>query len=215
MPIADDAPHDEPRGVRRVDARPLRARDRVRELPVVAACALVALAAASAPATAHAATEHSNASARRVAGLPAAESAAAAALLRRVEQRFADAADAFAAIERHLRARAPFGAHLSFAAVDLGQPFLVDASGWAVDEALSAMREAWGAEPMQVGVGGSIPFIAQLAETFPAAQVLVTGVEDPHTRAHSPDESLHLGVFQRAILTEAVLLTRLQARVVH
>ncbi len=125
------------------------------------------------------------------------------------------AVEAFAAIERHLHARAPFGAHLSFAAVDLGQPFLVDANGWAVDEALSAMREAWGAEPMQVGVGGSIPFIAQLAETFPAAQVLVTGVEDPRTRAHSPDESLHLGVFQRAILTEAVLLTRLQAHVVH
>ncbi|UTT62221.1 dipeptidase [Microcella humidisoli] len=119
--------------------------------------------------------------------------------------------EAFAAIERHLRAHAPFGAHLAFASVDLGAPFLVDTSGWAVDEALAAMAEAWGAEPQQVGVGGSIPFIAQLAETFPAAQVLVTGVEDPHTRAHSPDESLHLGVFQRAILTEAVLLTRIQA----
>ncbi len=121
------------------------------------------------------------------------------------------AAEAFAALERHLRAHAPFGAHLTFGAIDLGEPFLVDTSGWAVDEALAAMREAWGNEPEQVGVGGSIPFIAQLAETFPAAQVLVTGVEDPHTRAHSPDESLHLGVFQRAILTEAALLTRIQA----
>lgn len=124
------------------------------------------------------------------------------------------AAEAFAAIERHLRAHAPFGAHLSFAQIDLGAPFLVDTSGWAVDEALAAMAEAWGVEPAQVGVGGSIPFIAQLAETFPDAQVLVTGVEDPHTRAHSPDESLHLGVFQRAILTEAALLTRIQTRVV-
>ena len=121
------------------------------------------------------------------------------------------ATEAFAAIEQHLRAHAPFGAHLAFGAIDLGEPFLVDTSGWAVDEALAAMREAWGQEPQQVGVGGSIPFIAQLAETFPAAQVLVTGVEDPHTRAHSPDESLHLGVFQRAILTEAALLTRIQA----
>lgn len=120
--------------------------------------------------------------------------------------------EAFAAIERHLRAHAPFGAHLAFASIDLGAPFLVDTSGWAVDEALAAMEEAWGTEPQQVGVGGSIPFIAQLAETFPEAQVLVTGVEDPHTRAHSPDESLHLGVFQRAILTEAVLVTRIQRR---
>ena len=122
------------------------------------------------------------------------------------------AAEAFAAIEKHLHEHAPFGAHLAIGAIDLGEPFLVDTSGWAVDEALAAMRDAWGTEPQQVGVGGSIPFIAQLAETFPAAQVLVTGVEDPHTRAHSPDESLHLGVFQRAILTEAVLLARLTAR---
>lgn len=125
------------------------------------------------------------------------------------------AAEAFAAIERHLRAHAPFGAHLDFGAVDLGDPFLVDTGGWAVDEALAAMREGWGAEPVQAGVGGSIPFIAQLAQTFPDAQVLVTGVEDPHTRAHSPDESLHLGVFQRAVLTEAALLTRIQQRRVH
>jgi hypothetical protein len=47
---------------------------------------------------------------------------------------------------------------------------------------------------------------------FPSAQILVTGVEDPDTRAHSPNESLHLGVFKRAILTEALLLARLNAR---
>ena len=124
------------------------------------------------------------------------------------------AAEAFSAIEQHLQAHAPFGAHLAFGAIDLGEPFLVDTSGWAVDMALDSMRQAWKAEPVMVGVGGSIPFIAQLAETFPDAQVLVTGVEDPHTRAHSPNESLHLGVFQRAVLTEAVLLARLNTRTV-
>jgi len=80
-----------------------------------------------------------------------------------------------------------------------------------VDDVLTAMQEAWGAEPQLVGVGGSIPFIAELAETFPDAQVLVTGVEDPATRAHSPNESLHLGVFHRAILTEGLLLARLNS----
>lgn len=119
------------------------------------------------------------------------------------------AEEAFAAIRAHLEAHVPFGAHLSFGAVDLGNPFLVDTRAWAVDEALTAMAEAWGADPVMVGVGGSIPFIAELKETFPDAHVLVTGVEDPDTRAHSPNESLHLGVLHRAILTEAVLLARL------
>lgn len=120
-----------------------------------------------------------------------------------------DAREAFEAIRAHLEAHAPFGAHLEFSSIDCGNPFLVDTSGWAVDEALTAMHEAWGEEPRLVGVGGSIPFIAQLNDTFPEAHVLVTGVEDPDTRAHSPNESLHLGVLHRAVLTEAVLLARL------
>jgi acetylornithine deacetylase/succinyl-diaminopimelate desuccinylase-like protein len=120
--------------------------------------------------------------------------------------------DAFDALERHLRANVPFGAHLEITEVDLGNGFLVDTSGWAVAEAKTSMTDAWGAEAVETGIGGSIPFIADLVEVFPAAQILVTGVEDPDTRAHSPNESLHLGVFQRAILTEAVLLARLNER---
>ena len=42
-----------------------------------------------------------------------------------------DSGEAFAALERHLRAHVPFGAHLTVTDVDLGQPFLVDQSGWA------------------------------------------------------------------------------------
>ncbi len=117
--------------------------------------------------------------------------------------------EAFQALERHLRENAPFGAHLEISDVDTGDPFLVDTSGWAVRHALDAMETAWGAAPVQMGVGGSIPFIADLVREFPAAQILVTGVEDPDSRAHSPNESLHLGVFSRSILTEAVLLATL------
>ncbi|WP_207457861.1 dipeptidase [Desertivibrio insolitus] len=120
--------------------------------------------------------------------------------------------DAYAALERHLREHAPFGAHVSFADLDLGNPFLVDTSGWAVDEAEAAMTDAWDRAPLEIGVGGSIPFIADLVRVFPEAQILVTGVEDPDSRAHSPNESLHLGVFRRAVLTEALLLARLDAR---
>jgi len=119
---------------------------------------------------------------------------------------------ALEAIESHVRAHAPFGAHLEITDVDMGSPFLVDTSGWAVAEAKAAMEQAWGRAAVEVGAGGSIPFIANLVELFPAAQVLVTGVEDPDSRAHSPNESLHLGVFRRAILAEALLLAKLNDR---
>jgi acetylornithine deacetylase/succinyl-diaminopimelate desuccinylase-like protein len=133
----------------------------------------------------------------------------------RLSARIAPGQDANAALEAlraHLHAHAPFGAHLSIDDVDTGQPFLVDTSGWAVTEAKAAMAEAWGTTPVDIGVGGSIPFIAELVEEFPSAQILVTGVEDPDSRAHSPNESLHLGVFRRAVLAEAALLARLHDR---
>ncbi len=122
------------------------------------------------------------------------------------------AADAFAALERHVRAHTPFGAAVGIDDVDQGDPFLVDTTGWAVADAKQAMAHAWGVEPVETGIGGSIPFISDLVEVFPAAQILVTGVEDPDSRAHSPNESLHLGVFRRAVLTEAALLSRLNSR---
>ncbi|WP_307357209.1 dipeptidase [Microbacterium murale] len=118
-------------------------------------------------------------------------------------------ADAYAALEAHLRAHAPFGAELTFSDIDLGDGFLVDTSGWAVGLARQAMADGYGADPVDLGVGGSIPFIADLVREFPAAQILVTGVEDPHARAHSPNESLHLETFRHAIATEALLLTRM------
>lgn len=121
------------------------------------------------------------------------------------------AAEAFEAIEAHLRAHAPFGARLSIDEVITGEPFLVDTDGWAVAAMNRALEDVWGVAPVQMGVGGSIPFIADLVEVFPEAQILVTGVEDPHSRAHSPGESLHLGVFQRAVASEALLLARLEA----
>ena len=122
------------------------------------------------------------------------------------------ASSAFEAIERHIAVNTPFGATVTIDDVDLGNPFLVDTSGWAVAEAEDAMRQAWGRPAMETGIGGSIPFISDLVEVFPEAQILVTGVEDPDSRAHSPNESLHLGVFRRAILTEAVLLAKLEGR---
>ncbi|GAA3774910.1 dipeptidase [Microbacterium kribbense] len=124
------------------------------------------------------------------------------------------AADAYAAIVAHLRAHAPFGAQLEFTGADFGDGFLVDTTGWAVGAASEAMTAGYGVAPVQMGVGGSIPFIADLVRVFPEAQILVTGVEDPHARAHSPNESLHLDTFRHALTAEALLLQALDARTI-
>jgi acetylornithine deacetylase/succinyl-diaminopimelate desuccinylase-like protein len=120
-----------------------------------------------------------------------------------------DAREHLAALTRHLEQHAPWGARVTVTPGDMGQPYAIDASGPVYDAARAAFRQAWGNEPVDTGVGGSIPFIAEFAAAFPSAKILVTGVEDPHTQAHSINESLHLGVLERAATAEALLLEKL------
>ncbi|HET7386510.1 MAG TPA: dipeptidase [Nocardioidaceae bacterium] len=117
---------------------------------------------------------------------------------------------ALACLRRHLEQRVPWGAEFSFTVVDTGEATQIDATGTAYDAARAAFREAWdGVDPVDMGVGGSIPFIAEFLESFPQAAVLVTGVEDPDTRAHGANEGLHLAEFERVCLAEALLLHHL------
>ena len=130
----------------------------------------------------------------------------------KVSMRVAPGGDAQAhldALRKHLEDNAPWGAQVTVTPGDVGQPYSIDASGPVYDAARPAFREAWGADAVDMGMGGSIPFIAEFATIFPEATILVTGVEDPGTQAHSINESLHLGVLERAATTEALLLARL------
>jgi acetylornithine deacetylase/succinyl-diaminopimelate desuccinylase-like protein len=113
------------------------------------------------------------------------------------------------ALTRHLESHAPWGARVTVTPGDIGQPYAINATGPVYDAVRGAFREAWGTDPVDLGQGGSIPFIATFAEAFPEAKILVTGVEDPATQAHSVNESLDLGVLERAATAEALLLAKL------
>ena len=117
-----------------------------------------------------------------------------------------DAAAHLEALRHHLEEHAPWGAQVSVTPGDVGQPYVIDATGPVYAAARSAFRKAWGVDVVDMGMGGSIPIIALFAEAFPDATILLTGVEDPGTQAHSINESLHLGVLERAAVTEALLL---------
>jgi acetylornithine deacetylase/succinyl-diaminopimelate desuccinylase-like protein len=123
-----------------------------------------------------------------------------------------DPKSAYAAIRSHLEKYVPWGARVEVTLESDGLPCVIDATGPAYDAARSAFRTAWdGVAPVDMGVGGSIPFIATFQELFPAAAILVTGVEDPYSGAHAPNESLHLGEFARVCLAEALLLRNVAA----
>jgi cysteinylglycine-S-conjugate dipeptidase len=118
-------------------------------------------------------------------------------------------AAAFEALRAHLQASAPWGARVEVELGELGQPWAGDLSGPVYDTARWALEQAWGTRPVHMGVGGSIPFVAALREVYPQATVLLTGVEDPDTRAHGTNESVHLGEFERACVAETLLLAAL------
>ncbi len=120
-----------------------------------------------------------------------------------------DPAAALAALSTHLETHAPFGARVTVSAGEMGPAFDGGADSPAARAAHWALTQAFGTEAVNIGQGGSIPFIATLKQTFPDAQVLVTGIEDPDTRAHSEDESMHLGDLERIVAADVLLLARL------
>ncbi len=122
-----------------------------------------------------------------------------------------DTAKAKAAIEEHLlsRARAPWGAEVTVRFLTEGAPHLIDASGGAFDAFRPACFHTWGCAPVNAGSGGGLPLVAALANTFPRAELLLTGVADPESRAHSENESVHLAELANCCLNEAILLGEL------
>ena len=117
-----------------------------------------------------------------------------------------DPNEALQALKRHILDHNSLGAQIEFGAVELGKPFSLGESGWAKELAARALKAAYGIESVDIGIGGSIPFIADLEAVFPGVQILVTGVEDPDSRAHSPNESLHIETLEKAIVAQTLIL---------
>jgi len=92
-----------------------------------------------------------------------------------------------------------------------GQSWLYSPSGPAFDAADRAYVRAWGKPLIQVGVGGSIPFVAIFGQRFGDLPLILNGVMDPMTTAHGPNESMDLSVFRKAIAANIYLLAELGA----
>jgi cysteinylglycine-S-conjugate dipeptidase len=120
-----------------------------------------------------------------------------------------DVTEASAALAAHLEAHAPWGVHVTVHREATAAPYRAPTGGPAYQAARWALEESWGSPAVDVGGGGSIPFVTGYAEVFPEAEILISGVEDPDTRAHGANESLHLAMFERACLAETLLLHRL------
>ncbi|MEX0870308.1 MAG: M20/M25/M40 family metallo-hydrolase, partial [Aquisalimonadaceae bacterium] len=104
-----------------------------------------------------------------------------------------------------LEANPPYGASVRFepdqASTGWHAPPLAQ---WLTRSLDQASRQCFGAPAMNMGEGGTIPFMAMLGEAYPRAQFVITGVLGPHSNAHGPNEFLHLATARR--LTSAMAL---------
>jgi cysteinylglycine-S-conjugate dipeptidase len=117
-----------------------------------------------------------------------------------------DAERAFLAVEAHLTSRAKGIAEVTVTRDHHSPPHQVDASGPVFDAFRRACLDTWGRAPVEAGSGGSLPLIGPLTETYPDMALLLTGVDDPDSRAHAENESVHLGELQKCCVNEALLL---------
>lgn len=100
---------------------------------------------------------------------------------------------AAAAIVKALTCDPPHGARVTAEATSAADGWVApELQPWLRDALDHASTAAFGHGPGFVGEGGSIPFLAQLGQRFPAVQFLATGLLGPGANAHGPDESLHV-----------------------
>ncbi len=123
-----------------------------------------------------------------------------------------DTQGAFRAVEEHLRRHAPWGAEVTVEPCREGEPHRIDVSGRAFEAFRRACEDTWGRAPVEPGSGGSLPLAAALAAAYPDTALLLTGVEDLESNAHSENESVHLGELRNCCVNEAMLLAHLAAR---
>jgi acetylornithine deacetylase/succinyl-diaminopimelate desuccinylase-like protein len=120
-----------------------------------------------------------------------------------------DPATAFDALAAHLEGHAPWGAQVTVTRGGAGEAFALEATGPAYDAWAHGFREAWGVDPVEIGVGGSIPFVAAFSASMPGAPILLTGVTEPTSNAHGPDESVDLEDLRKMCIAQAIALADL------
>jgi acetylornithine deacetylase/succinyl-diaminopimelate desuccinylase-like protein len=119
-----------------------------------------------------------------------------------------DAEEAQTALIEHLKAVAPWNVQLEFEREADGQPFSGPVEGPAFDAMSDAMAEAYGRDVTLLGQGGSIPLCTVFQKTFPDAEIMLLGVEEPLCLIHAPNESVAASEIEHMALVEALFLQK-------
>ncbi|MEV0061489.1 dipeptidase [Nocardia sp. NPDC050718] len=110
-------------------------------------------------------------------------------------------------LEKHLRAHLPWNAQLEIEVEALGEPFVASEQGPARSALEQAMATSYGRHVTTEGQGGSIPLCNVFADTYPKAEIMLIGVEEPKCLIHAPNESVDPTEIEHMALAEALFLS--------
>ncbi|MEU9731099.1 dipeptidase [Streptomyces sp. NPDC048002] len=110
------------------------------------------------------------------------------------------------ALTRHLTAAAPWGAKVTVDPEGTGSPFRAATDGAAYRALGTAMNAVYGKPLAFLGQGGSIPLCNVLASTYPRAEIVLMGVEEPRCLIHAPNESVDPTEIEHMAHVEALFL---------
>ena len=104
-----------------------------------------------------------------------------------------DAERAVRAVREALEREPPYGAQVSFEEPSANGGWNAPTfAPWLEESIARASRAVYGKTAVNIGCGGTIPFMGMLGERFPRTQFFITGVLGPHANAHGPNEFLHI-----------------------
>jgi acetylornithine deacetylase/succinyl-diaminopimelate desuccinylase-like protein len=115
------------------------------------------------------------------------------------------------ALRAHLEEAAPWGVHVTVEVEATGSPFRATTDGPAYTAMGAAMQEAYDRPMASLGQGGSIPLCNVFTDTYPDAEIILMGVEEPLALIHAPNESVDPSEISAMALTEALFLQRYAA----
>jgi acetylornithine deacetylase/succinyl-diaminopimelate desuccinylase-like protein len=110
------------------------------------------------------------------------------------------------ALAAQLRDSAPWGVRVDVQREAVGAPFSAEQDGPAYAAMSAALEEAYGRPPTRLGQGGSIPLCNVFADTYPDAEIILMGVEEPRALIHAPNESVDPSEIAAMALAEALFL---------
>jgi acetylornithine deacetylase/succinyl-diaminopimelate desuccinylase-like protein len=119
-----------------------------------------------------------------------------------------DAKKIAALFTEHVKAIAPSGVTVEVMDLHGGPPVVVEVEGPIVDAALDAMEDIWGARPVRIREGGSIPIVSTF-DTVLKCPILLLGFGLNDDGLHSPNEKFNISHFYKGIRSVARLLDRL------